>query len=124
VKYYAQIWEKYANIDSQFIKDGEVEIRVGFKWENDKDSWSRVGASRLLVDKDKPTRNYGSFDENTREEVFSRTVTHEFGPALGGIHQDQSSANNIKWNEAKVITELRWNEAETRRQNFRKYQAA
>jgi hypothetical protein len=31
-KFYAQRWEKFANIDFRFIDEGDADIRVGFRW--------------------------------------------------------------------------------------------
>ncbi|KAB5569917.1 metalloprotease [Coniochaeta sp. 2T2.1] len=128
VKYYAQTWEKYANIDFQFVPSGDAEIRISFKWNGDGGSWSYLGTDNLHIAKDKPTMNYGWFDENTRDEEFSRTVTHEFGHALGCIHEHQSPAGSIRWNEARVIADSKksngWDEAQTRQQIINKYQAA
>lgn len=128
VKFFAQEWEKYANIDFQFIGSGDAEIRVGFKWNNDGGSWSYVGTDNANIkDPNQITMNFGWFDENTRDEEFSRTVIHEFGHALGCIHEHQSPAASIKWNEAKVVEENKksqgWDEAKTRAQIINRYNA-
>lgn len=127
VKYFAQTWEKYANIDFQFVASGDAEIRVAFRWGGDGGSWSYLGTDNLRIDKDKPTMNYGWFSENTRDDEFQRTVTHEFGHALGCIHEHQSPAGTIKWNEAKVIADSKatqgWDEVKTRQQIINKYRA-
>jgi hypothetical protein len=71
VRQYAQEWEQYANIDFRFVEYGDADIRIAFK---DDGSWSYVGTENSDIPKDEPTMNFGWFDDNTREEEFSRTT--------------------------------------------------
>jgi hypothetical protein len=48
-----------------------------------------------------PTMNL-DINDRTSEEEFSRSILHEFGHALGMIHEHQSPANGILWDEPKV----------------------
>jgi hypothetical protein len=120
VKYYAQKWEDFANIDFQFVSSGDAEIRVGFKWDHDLGTWSLVGtnAQVLALGQDSVTVNFGDLDDNAREEVYCRTIMHEFGHALGCVHEHQ--ANPIKWNEPQVVADCKemygWSEETTREQ--------
>lgn len=67
-------------------------IRIGF--DPDGGAWSLVGTD-CLHEKQKPTMNFGWFDV--------ATVMHEFGHALGMIHEHQNpNGNPIDWNDAKV----------------------
>lgn len=130
VRYYSQLWEKYGNVDFLYVASGPADIRVAFKWNGDGGSWSYVGtdSARFVTDQNKPTMNFGWFDENTRDEEFSRTTIHEFGHALGCIHEHQSPASTIKWNEAKVIADAKanwgWSEAQVRSNILNKYAAS
>lgn len=45
--------------------------------------------------------NYGSFTDNSKDEDYS-TVLHEFGHALGCIHEHQSPAAGIQWNRPAI----------------------
>jgi hypothetical protein len=57
--------------------------------------WSVIGNGALSVSKSTATMNLGWFDVET--------VMHEFGHALGMIHEHQNSrGNNIKWNTDAV----------------------
>ncbi|KAH8595971.1 metalloprotease, partial [Bisporella sp. PMI_857] len=93
-------------------------------------SWSYVGtdSARYVPDQNQPTMNFGWFDEHTSDEEFSRTVIHEFGHAIGCIHEHQSPAATIKWDEAKVIADARatmgWDEAKTRHNILQRYNAS
>jgi hypothetical protein len=52
-------------------------------------------------------------DDITREEEFARSILHQFGHALGMVHEHQSPASNIPWDEEKVYNYYRahynWN---------------
>ncbi|MFK7814204.1 MAG: M12 family metallopeptidase [Maribacter sp.] len=115
IKQYAQEWEKYANIDFEFISGKNGDIRIGLKKGG---SWSKIGILAQLVDKKKKTMNFGWFNDNTSDESFRSTTMHEFGHALGLKHEHQSPAAGICWDWDKVITYFKdkedWSEKRTR----------
>ena len=41
-------------------------------------------------------------NDSTSEEEFARSILHEFGHALGMLHEHQSPANGIPWDETKL----------------------
>ncbi|WEW58278.1 hypothetical protein PRK78_003746 [Emydomyces testavorans] len=100
IKQYATKWTEYANIKLQFVESGDAEIRV--RVNSDGTSWSYVGSTNLSISSDNNTMNFGWLTDQTSDEEFSRVVTHEFGHALGCIHEHQSPAANIKWNKQVV----------------------
>lgn len=60
----------------------------------------------------------------TSTEQIRRPILHEFGHALGCIHEHQSPAANIKWNEQVVIRTYAqggWDEPTVRENLFKKY---
>lgn len=48
--------------------------------------------------------NFGWFTDATDESEFSGTTIHEFGHALGCVHEHQSPGANIPWNRELVYT--------------------
>ena len=47
--------------------------------------------------------NYGGLRDNTPNDEYSRVVLHEFGHALGCVHEHQSPKFTRKWNTAAVM---------------------
>lgn len=128
VKQYATEWENFANIDFRFVGAGQdAEIRVTF---TPGGSWSHVGIGNLNVPSSRPTMNFGWFNDNTQDQEFSRTVIHEFGHALGAIHEHQSPSANIPWDKPavyKYYAETQtppWTKEDVDRNLFNKYSAS
>ena len=96
---HAKEWTKYANIKLKFIEDPGADIRISFKEEG---SWSHLGRDALAVPKRRPTMNFGWLTETTDDEEYSRVVIHEFGHALGCVHEHQNPSGKIKWNKPAV----------------------
>jgi hypothetical protein len=46
--------------------------------------------------------NYGWFTDTTDDEEFRRTIVHEFGHAIGCIHEQASTVASIPWNKPVV----------------------
>ncbi|KAF9038885.1 hypothetical protein BDP27DRAFT_1183588, partial [Rhodocollybia butyracea] len=126
IREYAAVWEQYANIYFEFVDDRLAEIRISFDLADG--SWSYLGTDALLRRADQATMNYGWFNDNTPDEEFSRTVVHEFGHALGCVHEHQQPNANIQWNKPVVYNSYwisqRWTRAEVDAQVFARYNAA
>jgi len=95
----ARIWMEYANVNLEFVYDGDSEIRVAF---DPGASWSRIGTDNHNVGAEEATMNLGWIDDDTPDEEISRVVLHEFGHALGCIHEHQSPAAGIQWDTEAV----------------------
>lgn len=101
VRQFAEEWTKYANIRFAFVDDSQpAEIKIDFG--SDGFSWSVVGRDALLVPFNFSTMHFGWFDDGTSDTEFSRVVLHEFGHALGLIHEHQSPVAGIQWDKEKV----------------------
>ncbi|KAK2039640.1 hypothetical protein LZ31DRAFT_598690 [Colletotrichum somersetense] len=99
-------------------EEGHADIRVGFRFKGDGGTCSYVGkdAETGVIDQKQPTMNFGDLNDKSRDEDIGRFVMHEFGHAIGCVHEHQ--ANPIKWDEARVIADCqnfyKWSENTTR----------
>ena len=50
--------------------------------------------------------NFGWLDANTADKEYSRVVKHEFGHALGLIHEHNNPTGGIKWDKDAVYQSL------------------
>lgn len=107
-------WSQVANIKFQFGNDPKSEIRISFDPRSG--SWSYLGVDSVLPQlMGKPSLNLGWLKPTTAQTEYNRVVLHEFGHALGLIHEHLSPAVTIPWDEAKVIAYYKrtqgWSEA-------------
>ena len=90
----AHQWSEFANIKFDFGSDPNAEIRISFTPDG---SWSYVGTDALSIPASEPTMNYGWLDANSSDNEISRVVLHEFGHALGAIHEHQHPKLGFTW---------------------------
>lgn len=93
-----------ANLKLAFVDDPNADIRISFR--PGKGSWSTVGTTCRKVPNGQATMNFGWIDANSPELVLQSVVLHEFGHALGLIHEHQNPAGGFKWNRQAVIDDL------------------
>jgi len=98
----AKEWEAVANLHLDFVASGASEIRVSFAEQGF--SWSAVGTDALTTASSEPTMNFGWLEPTTSLREYQRVVRHEFGHALGMIHEHQNPAaqGQIPWDKPKV----------------------
>jgi serralysin len=82
----------------------ETLIRISFRYSG---SWSVIGTTcRQITDMKQPTMNFGWLTPESADDEVRRVVLHEFGHALGLIHEHQHPLGGIQWNREAVIREL------------------
>lgn len=100
VKNIAKEWENYANIKFDFVDDRNGDIRITFRL--GQGSWSAVGRDSVARPINIPTMNFGWLTPTTDDAEYRRVVLHEFGHAIGCIHEHQNPGAEIQWNKEKV----------------------
>lgn len=102
VKMYASTWEKVANIHFEFTNNiRDAHIKIGF--DTTDGNWSWLGRDVLSNPLGLQTMNFDDLTDNTPEASIRSVVLHEFGHALGFIHEHQSpTSGSIDWNYANV----------------------
>ena len=99
VEMVAHGWEDHANLRFAFGDRSDAQIRISFKEEG---SWSYLGKDATQIAASKPTMNYGWLTPDSEDDEYSRVVLHEFGHALGAIHEHQAPGVTIPWDKDAV----------------------
>ncbi|MFL6248012.1 MAG: M12 family metallopeptidase [Thermoanaerobaculia bacterium] len=125
IEQHARQWLEHANVAFTFGKFANAEIRISFKGIG---YWSLCGTDAMGRAAPLPTMQFGGFSPGTDDTLVRRTVLHEFGHALGCIHEQASPAIDIPWDEEKVYAFYKrtqnWDEEKTYNNVLRRYSAA
>ena len=96
-----------ANVRFVFVDDadtGDADIRIAFAQGDG--SWSYLGTMCQQIPASEQTMNYGWLTPDSDDDEVHRVVAHEFGHALGLIHEHQNPDKPISWNREAVIADL------------------
>ena len=121
----AREWTKIANLHFEFVQDAPTDIRIAFTPGNG--SWSYLGTMCRNIDEPEPTMSYGWLTPDSDDDELRRVVLHEFGHAIGLIHEHQNPEGGIVWNKPAVIHDLsgppnRWDLATIENNIFKRYE--
>jgi hypothetical protein len=122
---YVHQWSEFANLKFEFGTAADAEIRISFRQPG---SWSYIGTDALGIPRNEPTMNFGWLTATTSDTEYSRVVIHEFGHAIGLIHEHQNPSGNIPWDKPKVYKYYmgppnNWTKQDVDRNLFQKYSA-
>jgi len=115
VKEHANEWSRHCGIKFDFGDHHPADIRISFTCGG---HWSRVGIATSDLADNQPTMNL-ELRRSSGGTDIRRVAIHEFGHALGLIHEHQSPEARIQWDEPKVLDFYArtqgWDERKTRR---------
>ena len=97
VRTHVKKWSEAGDIKFQFVTNAaSAQIRITFLLT---DSFSSlVGKEALQAPAGQHTMSLGFRATENREDEFSRLVLHEFGHAIGLMHEHQNPLGGIQWN--------------------------
>jgi serralysin len=114
-----------ANVTLNFVgPTDQADVRIAFEQGNG--SWSYLGTMCKTIPVPEPTMNYGWLTPQSTDTEIESVVLHEFGHALGLIHEHQNPQGGIDWNEEAVKRDLsgppnEWDDETIRRNVLDKY---
>lgn len=123
VEQFARQWSQFANLTFDFGAHDDADIRISFREKGS--SWSYIGLYARTIPAGRPTMNFGWLEPNTDDTEYSRVVLHEFGHAIGAIHEHQHPLARIPWDVQAVYAYYTrtqgWSKADVDRNLFQRY---
>jgi serralysin len=121
----AKEWTHYASIDFDFGQSIPADVRVSFAGRG---HWSLLGNDAENAPASRATMNL-QISNSTSDDEVSRVTLHEFGHALGLMHEHRQPGNPIQWDKPVVrkwyqAPPNKWSLSEIEEQVFKPYNSA
>jgi hypothetical protein len=94
---YAPVWSQYSGLALTFVPTPDGDIRVSF--DAGALSYSAIGTEATTLPVAQPTMTLAQLADDLPEAQARSLVLHEFGHALGLVHEHQSPAAGVPWNK-------------------------
>jgi hypothetical protein len=122
----ASEWSNYCSIKLLLTSNKkEADLRISF--DEKTGSWSYIGTDAKDVPKNEATINFGWLNPATDSKEYKRVILHEFGHALGLIHEHQNPAIKINWNKEYIYNTLKlshgWDEEKVNKNIIDEFEA-
>lgn len=119
----AREWSRVCGVGFSQVSSGKSDFRVSF--DPSGGHWSYIGTVCRRVGQGRPTMNL-AIDKHSDAGDVRRVVLHEFGHALGLMHEHQHPGSPIVWNEPAVLAYYqgppnRWDAEKTKANVLNKY---
>lgn len=92
-------WTQHANLKFERSTDPKSELRVSLTRPG---CWSYIGTDATLISEQEPTINFGVLRADSPQTDYDKYVLHEFGHAIGCIHEHQTGIAPVVWDKPVV----------------------
>lgn len=96
----ARVWEYYANLKFEQTYGDDADIRVKLGEGSGHNSY--IGTVCRMIDKSQETMNLDTVNMSYSAKYSTAVVQHEFGHAIGLLHEHSSPVSGIKWNKQRL----------------------
>lgn len=111
----------------RFTNDPGSEAQIRIRFTPGLGSWSYLGTQAQDVNLAEQTMNFGWITEDSDDKTLRQVVLHEFGHAIGLIHEHQNPSSPIQWDVEAVVKDLsgppnHWNRQQIQSNMFSRYE--